>query len=179
MEATPIRLTQEVLRTDLAGMPLEWIDYRSAATLYHSEQVAYACGSAIYRVHGGYNARTGLRSIIEVNSIIATPRRYAQRRAHARALHAAAKQHDAVQARCEHLSLLRAAVFEIRAYARSHYADQSWRPGCLDQCRRGLSSLQQPQRRSNARRSTHAAARGTIHADVCRIHIPKRSPCAL
>jgi hypothetical protein len=72
MEATPVRLTQEVLRTDLAGMPLEWIDYRSAATLYHTEQVAYACGSAIYRVHGGYNARTGLRSIIEVNSIIAT-----------------------------------------------------------------------------------------------------------
>jgi 5-methylcytosine-specific restriction endonuclease McrA len=72
MEAGFIRLTQEVLRTDLAGMPLEWIDYRSAATLYHGQQVAYACGSPIYRVHGGYNARTGLRSVIEVNSIIAT-----------------------------------------------------------------------------------------------------------
>lgn len=72
MEASTNRLTQEVLRTDLAGMPLEWIDYRAAATLYHTEQVAYACGSPIYCVHGGYNARTGLRSIVEVNSIIAT-----------------------------------------------------------------------------------------------------------
>jgi len=65
-------LSQEVLRTDVAGMPLEWIDYRDAAALYYSDQVAYSCGSPIYCVRGGYNGRTGLRSIIEVNSIIAT-----------------------------------------------------------------------------------------------------------
>jgi 5-methylcytosine-specific restriction endonuclease McrA len=65
-------LSQEVLRTDVAGMPLEWIDYRVAATLYHSGQVAYACGSTLYRIHGGYSAKSGARSIIEVNSIIAT-----------------------------------------------------------------------------------------------------------
>lgn len=65
-------LNQEVLRTDVAGMPLEWIDYRAAVTLYHSAQVAYACGTRIYQVRGGCNARTGSRSIIEVNSIIAT-----------------------------------------------------------------------------------------------------------
>jgi 5-methylcytosine-specific restriction endonuclease McrA len=65
-------LTQEVLRTDVAGMPLEWIDYRVAATLYHSGQVAYSCGSPIYRIRGGYSAKSGSRSIIEVNSIIAT-----------------------------------------------------------------------------------------------------------
>jgi 5-methylcytosine-specific restriction endonuclease McrA len=65
-------VSQEVLRTDVAGMPLEWIDYRAAASLYHAEQVAYACGSPIYTLRGGYNARTGLRSSIEVSSIIAT-----------------------------------------------------------------------------------------------------------
>jgi 5-methylcytosine-specific restriction endonuclease McrA len=65
-------LSQEVLRTDVAGMPLEWIDYRVAATLYHSGQVAYSCGSPLYRIHGGYSAKSGARSIIEVNSIIAT-----------------------------------------------------------------------------------------------------------
>jgi 5-methylcytosine-specific restriction endonuclease McrA len=65
-------LTQEVLRTDVAGMPLEWIDYRDAVTLYHAEQVAYACGSPIYQVRGGYNAKSGARSVIEVSSIIAT-----------------------------------------------------------------------------------------------------------
>ncbi|MEJ2382139.1 MAG: HNH endonuclease, partial [Gammaproteobacteria bacterium] len=53
-------------------MPLEWIGYQDAVRLYHTGQVAYACGSLLYRVRGGCNARTGLRSIVNVNSIIAT-----------------------------------------------------------------------------------------------------------
>jgi 5-methylcytosine-specific restriction endonuclease McrA len=65
-------LSHQVLRTDVSGMPLEWIGYQDAVRLYHLEQVAYTCGTLLYRVHGGINARTGLRSIIEVNSIIAT-----------------------------------------------------------------------------------------------------------
>jgi len=65
-------LSQQVLRTDVAGMPLEWVDYRDAVRLYHTDQVAYACGTPLYEVHGGCNAVTGERSIVEVNSIIAT-----------------------------------------------------------------------------------------------------------
>ncbi len=65
-------LGQQVLRTDVSGMPLEWIDYQAATKLYYSEQVAYACGESLYIVHGGVNAKTGLHSFIEVNSIIAT-----------------------------------------------------------------------------------------------------------
>src|SRR3569833_3811849 len=65
-------LSQLVLRTDVAGMPLEWIDYKEAARLYHQEQVAYTCGSTLYKLYGGVNARTGRRTILEVNSILAT-----------------------------------------------------------------------------------------------------------
>jgi hypothetical protein len=65
-------LQQQVLRTDVAGMPLEWIGYRDAVRLYHLEQVAYSCGKTLYMLHGGYNAHTGIRSVIEINSIIAT-----------------------------------------------------------------------------------------------------------
>ena len=65
-------LNQQVLRTDAAGMPLEWINYQDAVRLYHLEQVAYSCGTLLYRIHGGHNAITGLRSVIDVNSIIAT-----------------------------------------------------------------------------------------------------------
>jgi hypothetical protein len=72
MELPAQIVSQQVLRTDIAGMPLEWIDYRSAASLYHAEQVAYSCGSAIYTLRGGHNACSGLRSRIEVSSIIAT-----------------------------------------------------------------------------------------------------------
>ena len=65
-------LNQQVLRTDVSGMPLEWIDYRDAVRLYHLEQVAYSCGQQLYRIRGGVNAKTGRRSIVDVNSIIAT-----------------------------------------------------------------------------------------------------------
>jgi 5-methylcytosine-specific restriction endonuclease McrA len=65
-------LNQQVLRTDVAGMPLEWVDYREAVRLYHMRQVAYSCGTLLYRLRGGYNARSGRRTVVEVNSIIAT-----------------------------------------------------------------------------------------------------------
>ena len=65
-------LSQQILRTDISGMPLEWVDYREAARLYHTEQVAYTCGTLLYRLFGGTCARTGLRTIVDVNSIIAT-----------------------------------------------------------------------------------------------------------
>ncbi len=63
---------QMVLRTDVSGMPLEWIDFREAVRLYCQDAVVYACGSHLYTVHGGINAETGMRSLVEVNSIVAT-----------------------------------------------------------------------------------------------------------
>ena len=63
---------QQVLRTDAAGMPLDWITYKEAVHCYHLGQVLYSCGEPLYRVRGGVNAVTGCQSLIEVNSIIAT-----------------------------------------------------------------------------------------------------------
>lgn len=65
-------LDHQVLRTDVAGMPLDWVGYRDAARLYHLQQVEYTCGELLYRIHGGINAKTRHQSIIDVNSIIAT-----------------------------------------------------------------------------------------------------------
>jgi len=65
-------LTQPILRTDISGMPLEWIHYQLAVKLYHTGQVAYSCGSPMLILHGGINAKTGKQSIIEVSSILAT-----------------------------------------------------------------------------------------------------------
>lgn len=65
-------LSQQVLRTDVSGMPLEWIDYREAVRAYHLNQIAYTCGVLLYRIRGGYNAISAQRSVVEVNSIIAT-----------------------------------------------------------------------------------------------------------
>ncbi len=62
----------QVLRTDASGMPLEWIGYQEAAKLYYLGQVAYACGSILFTLRGGFNAKTGRRSQVEINSILAT-----------------------------------------------------------------------------------------------------------
>ena len=43
-----------------------------AARLYHQDQVAYTCGSLLYRLYGGVNARSGHRTVLEVSSIVAT-----------------------------------------------------------------------------------------------------------
>ncbi len=74
-------LAQQVLRTDIGGMPLEWIGYQDAARLYHLGEVAYEVGSPLYDLHGGICARTGRQSILTVHSIIATPgsRKYVNR----------------------------------------------------------------------------------------------------
>ena len=69
---TDIGLQQQVLRTDVSGMPLEWIGYRDAVRLISLEQVSYALGRTLYRIRGGINAVSGTRSAIEVNAILAT-----------------------------------------------------------------------------------------------------------
>jgi hypothetical protein len=65
-------LEQTILRTDIGGMPLEWIHYQMAVKLFYTNQVAYAFGSKVLTVHGGVCALTGEQSIIHVQSIIAT-----------------------------------------------------------------------------------------------------------
>ena len=65
-------LNQQVLRTDVSGMPLEWIGYQEAVRLIVLEQVSYALGSVVYTLHGGINALTGHRTAVEVNAILAT-----------------------------------------------------------------------------------------------------------
>lgn len=67
-----LNLDQQVLRTDVTGMPLEWIGYQDAVRLIVLDQVCYALGSVLYRLHGGINARSGHRTAIPVNAIIAT-----------------------------------------------------------------------------------------------------------
>ena len=65
-------LNQLVLRTDISGMPLEWIGFQEAAKLQYLDQIAYTLGRHLYTVHGGINAKSGLQSKINVNSIVAT-----------------------------------------------------------------------------------------------------------
>ena len=67
-----LQLDQQVLRTDVTGMPIEWIGYQSAVRLIVLGQVQYALGRELYRLHGGINSLTGRRTVIPVNAIVAT-----------------------------------------------------------------------------------------------------------
>jgi 5-methylcytosine-specific restriction endonuclease McrA len=68
----PGSLCQQVLRTDVSGMPLEWIDYREAVRLYCLGQVCYAFGTPLYTLRGGTNASTGRRTELEIHSMLST-----------------------------------------------------------------------------------------------------------
>ena len=65
-------LSQQILRVDVSGMPLDWINYQDAVRFYYADTVAYEAGTALFRICGGINAITGKRSVINVNSVIAT-----------------------------------------------------------------------------------------------------------
>ena len=67
-----MNLQQQVLRTDVSGMPLEWIGYQEAVRLIALGQVSYSLGRTLYRIRGGINAITGKQSAIEVNAIVAS-----------------------------------------------------------------------------------------------------------
>ena len=111
-------LTQQILRTDVAGMPLEWVTYQDAVRLYCLGQVAYCCGSLLYRVHGGINAQSRRRSMIEVNSIIATHGSHA--RSQARNLYAPPLNNNALFKRDAYLCLYCGEHFQARDLSRDH-----------------------------------------------------------
>jgi len=67
-----MNLQQQVLRTDVSGMPLEWIGYQAAVRLITLGQVSYSLGRTLYRIHGGINAVSGRQSHVDVNAIIAS-----------------------------------------------------------------------------------------------------------
>lgn len=64
--------SQKILRVDVSGMPLDWIGYQDAVRFYYLNEVAYSAGEQLFRIHGGINAASGRRSLIVVDSIIAT-----------------------------------------------------------------------------------------------------------
>ena len=147
-------LSQQILRTDVSGMPLEWVDYREAARFYHTEQVAYTCGTLLYRLYGGTCAQYGP----------ANHRRREFDHRHAgdfgqsgksarRSLYAAAQQSDAVPPRCVSVPVLRRAVYLQPVVARSRHAVQPRRatiPGAM-WCRHAAAATT-PRRRARPSR---------------------------
>lgn len=60
-----------ILKVDSGGMPVSWIHWHTAVTLYARELVRWEAGDERFLILGGTNARTGLRSSVRIGSIIA------------------------------------------------------------------------------------------------------------
>ncbi|MDW7709076.1 MAG: HNH endonuclease [Deferrisomatales bacterium] len=112
-------LDQQVLRVDVGGVPLDWIDYQEAVRLHHLERVAYSLGTLLYRLRGGTNARSGRRTVIEVRSVLAT---VGGRRAHRRAAraHAPPLSNPTLFGRDAHLCLYCGQRFPACDLSRDH-----------------------------------------------------------
>jgi Restriction endonuclease len=63
-----------ILRLDATGSPITWIPWQDAACLYSRNMVAWTAGDSEFTIHGGMSRLTGLRSYININSIIAIKR---------------------------------------------------------------------------------------------------------
>ena len=63
-----------ILRLDISGMPMTWIPWEDAVSLYSREMVAWTAGESMFTIKGGISRLTGNRSQVTVNSIIAVKR---------------------------------------------------------------------------------------------------------
>lgn len=64
-------MAARILRVDMAGQPVEWLDWEQAVCLYSRELVGWTLGDIVYRIHGGQSRLTGRQSVVEVHSIVA------------------------------------------------------------------------------------------------------------
>lgn len=60
-----------ILKLDAGGLPVGWIHWQTAVTLYARERVRWEAGEERFAIAGGVNARTGERSHFHIGSIIA------------------------------------------------------------------------------------------------------------
>lgn len=61
----------KILRLNMAGQPIEWLNWQEAVCLYAREIVAWTLGNEVKRVKGGYSRIDGVQSQVILPSIIA------------------------------------------------------------------------------------------------------------
>jgi len=61
----------KILRLNMAGQPIEWLDWQEAVCLYAREIVAWTLGDEVKRVKGGCSRVDGVQSQVILPSIIA------------------------------------------------------------------------------------------------------------
>jgi hypothetical protein len=63
---------ERILKLDIGGRPIRWVSCEEGALLYCRNQVAWVAGEHELVLRGGRSRATGRRSILRINSIVAT-----------------------------------------------------------------------------------------------------------
>ena len=74
-------MTPLILRLDISGLPVTWMPWQEAISLYCRDLVGWTAGAETFTFYGGVNKRSGLRSSVSINSIIAVKRSSGHKRA--------------------------------------------------------------------------------------------------
>lgn len=64
-------MAERILRLDITGQPVEWLDWQGAACLYARGLVTWTLGDVVCRLRGGHSRLTGMRSHLDLHAIIA------------------------------------------------------------------------------------------------------------
>ena len=64
-------MSARILRLNIAGQPIEWLNWQEATCLYARGSVAWTLGEAVRTISGGISRLTGERSRLTLQSIIA------------------------------------------------------------------------------------------------------------
>ena len=60
-----------ILRLNVAGQPIEWLNWEQAVCMYARELVVWTMGDTVREVYGGTQRLSGKRSYFDIPSIIA------------------------------------------------------------------------------------------------------------
>ena len=128
----------KILRLNLAGQPINWLDWEAAVCMYASDLVVWSMGDVVRNVRGGISRLSGQRSIVELPSIIACG---GEQMARPRMSYPLTNPTQFCPRRPS-VYVLRTAIYTDSAYPRSHFADLPWRHGPLGKRGMRLPPLQ-------------------------------------
>jgi HNH endonuclease len=66
-----IDMNTRILRLNIGGQPVEWLNWQEATCLYARDMVAWTLGDTVRTVRGGISRATGIQSAIVLHSIVA------------------------------------------------------------------------------------------------------------
>ncbi len=73
------RRAPRILRLNVAGNPVEWVNWQDAVCLYARDLVVWTLGEPVLQIRGGHSRLDGCQSSMGIHSIIACQGRVAKR----------------------------------------------------------------------------------------------------